>query len=268
MLTPALDRLFQRLWADFTQINPQANTIRQLLEGRGETIINDHIAFRTFDDPRVNIDVIARPFVAEGYEAREVYRFEQKKLDARHFEFNHPSAPKIFISELNLSGFSTGLQNTVATLLDQIPQSALEDPEFCAIGRPWQLTYGDYEALARESEYAGWMAAFGFRANHFTVLVNSLKTVKSLKELNELVKEAGFPLNTEGGEIKGGPQDFLEQSSTLASEVAVSFADGTFRIPGCYQEFARRYPLPDGTLFSGFVTKSADKIFQSTDRRS
>ncbi len=31
-------------------------------------------------------------------------------------------------------------------------------------------------------------------------------------------------------------------------------------------EFAHRYPLPNGNLFQGFVAKSADKIFESTNR--
>jgi len=60
---------------------------------------------------------------------------------------------------------------------------------------------------------------------------------------------------------------YLEQSATLAAPVDVEFSDGVRRIPGCYYEFARRYPLPNGTLYTGFVERSADKIFESTDRR-
>jgi hypothetical protein len=127
------------------------------------------------------------------------------------------------------------------------------------------MTY--YETLRRESEYAAWLAAFGFRANHFTVDVNALKTFESLGELNRFLKDQGHRLNTSGGEIKGSPEDLLEQSSTLAGEVEVRFSDGRKRIPACYYEFARRYPGPDGKLFTGFVAKSADKIFQSTDRQ-
>jgi hypothetical protein len=49
--------------------------------------------------------------------------------------------------------------------------------------------------------------------------------------------------------------------------VEVSFSEGIFTIPGCYYEFARRYPDADGKLFSGFIAGSADKIFESTDYR-
>jgi hypothetical protein len=261
-----LQALFQRLWDDFTQVNPQADAIHQLLESRGESIVNDHVAFRTLSDPRVNIDVIARPFLEAGYVERGEYAFDTKKLDARHYEHPAANSPKVFISELRIHDFSPDLQKTLRELVDQISSKTLNDPQLCAEGRPWILGYSEYEALAAESEYAGWMAAFGFRANHFTVLVNALRSVSSLAELNELIRQAGFPLNSEGGEIKGSPEVFLEQSSTLASQTEVRFRDGVHRIPGCYYEFARRYPLPDGRLFGGFVAKSADKIFQSTDR--
>ncbi len=103
-----------------------------------------------------------------------------------------------------------------------------------------------YAALLDESEYAAWVAAFGFRVNHFTVDVNRLTTIADLAELNALLRAAGFTLNEAGGAIKGTPADRLEQSSTRADEVDVAFAEGVARVPSCYYEFARRYPLPSG----------------------
>jgi hypothetical protein len=41
--------------------------------------------------------------------------------------------------------------------------------------------------------------------------------------------------------------------------------EGRHAIPSAYYEFARRYPDKDGKLYSGFIAKSADKIFESTD---
>jgi len=265
--TAQIYSLLQRLWTDFTEINPQAGAIHRLLEARGETVINDHIAFRTFADPRVGLEIIEKPFLAGGYTKKQEYRFEAKKLNAAHYEHSDPQLPKIFISELRVPEFSCDLQRVVHEILDEIPAQWLDDPELCASGRQWNISIPIYEALVAESEYAGWLAAFGFRANHFTVLVNALQTVSGLAELNQLIRAAGFPLNEEGGEIKGSPEEFLEQSSTLASQVEATFSDGTLLIPGCYYEFARRYELPDGTLFSGFVPTSADKIFHSTDRQ-
>ena len=112
-----------------------------------------------------------------------------------------------------------------------------------------------------------WVAAFGIRANHFTVFVNYLKTFKDLPDLNEFLKKNGYKLNSSGGEIKGSPKEYLEQSSTLAHPAEVEFADRKETIPACYYEFAKRYPLPNGKLFQGFVAQSADKIFESTNRK-
>jgi len=262
-----VDALFDRLWESFKQLNPQAEKIHSLLTARGEKIVNDHIAFRTFDDPRVGIDVLARPFVGAGYAARGDYRFPNKHLTARHFEHADPQRPKVFISRLELNEMSEELKDTVTGLIDQIPAEEFERDDFCVSGRLWNLDYALYERLVRESEYAGWMSAFGFCANHFTVLVNGLTTISGLEELNELLKQNGFALNASGGEIKGSPDVYLEQSSTLAAEIDVPFSDGVHRIPSCYYEFARRYEQPDGRLFSGFIAQSADKIFESTDRR-
>ena len=48
---------------------------------------------------------------------------------------------------------------------------------------------------------------------------------------------------------------------------ACEFSDGTRTIPACYVEFALRHPDADGALFGGFIADSADRIFESTDRR-
>ena len=52
----------------------------------------------------------------------------------------------------------------------------------------------------------------------------------------------------------------------LKNNTEVDFLDGEKTIPACYYEFALRYPKADGKLFKGFVTTSADKIFESTNK--
>ncbi len=61
--------------------------------------------------------------------------------------------------------------------------------------------------------------------------------------------------------------ELLEQSSTMANTVTVELSDGPLEVPGCYYEFARRYPDADGVLYEGFIAASADRIFESTNRR-
>jgi hypothetical protein len=261
--------LLARLWDDYAAINPQAKAIHKLLGHQGETVVNDHIALRTFDDPRVNLDTLARAFVAGGHKSPSggEYTFPDKKLFARHFEHADASLPKVFISELRLRDFSPELNAIVKRLLDQMPRTLPGADDFAVAGRPWKISFSDYETLRKESEYAAWMSAFGFRANHFTVLVNALKNFPTLQDLNTFLKSHGFALNTSGGEIKGSPVELLEQSSTLADKTTVDFTDAPRTIPACYYEFARRYPTRDGRLFTGFVAQSADKIFESTNKR-
>lgn len=52
----------------------------------------------------------------------------------------------------------------------------------------------------------------------------------------------------------------------MAGEIQWQFGDGVYSIPACYYEFAKRYPMANGNLYHGFIAKSADKIFESTNR--
>lgn len=259
--------LFERLWRDYVAVTPQASRIHELLRQRGERVINDHVALRTFARPRVDIEALARPFVALGYHPGGDYAFAGKGLTARHYQHPDPDLPKVFISQLELDRFSARLGAIVDGLLAAVSDELAASPELPSAGRPWPVDRATYDALAAESEYAAWVAAFGYRANHFTVDVGRLRSVRGLAELIELLQAQGFELNDSGGLIKGSPEVFLEQAATRADEVPVELADGSHRLPSCYYEFARRYHMPDGALFQGFVTGSADRLFESTDRR-
>jgi hypothetical protein len=80
-----------------------------------------------------------------------------------------------------------------------------------------------------------------------------------------LLKKNGYLLNSSGGEVKGTPEELLQQSSTMADIVKIKFIEGVFEVPSCYYEFAQRFPDSNGNLYSGFIAKSADKIFESTN---
>ncbi|MFQ6372576.1 DUF1338 domain-containing protein [Shewanella sp. YIC-542] len=258
-----IDSLFAGLWQDYISMAPSAAKVHQLL-ANGKAIINDHIALRTFNLPKVNLQVLAAHFEALGYQACGDYVFEQKKLRAKHFEHPDATQPKVFISELMVEAFSPWLQQTVAQLVAQLTEDATRADDFLYSGRHWTLDYATYCRLLEESEYAAWVAAFGYRANHFTVSVNHLPGFPTLESVNDALKNAGFVLNGTGGEIKGSAAVLLEQSSTMADRIPVSFGERIVEIPSCFYEFARRYPKPDGKLYSGFVAASADKIFEST----
>ena len=266
MTIKTLPDLLEKMWQDYITINPLAKKVSDLLTSQGEVVHNDHIALRTFNHPRVNVDVIAKPFLESGYVFKGDYHFEEKKLYAKHYEHADSSMPKIFISELMLEKFSKSLQEKVGKLIEQIPAGLELQYDFSSIGRPWEITTEDYNELLKESDYAAWVSAFGYRPNHFTVFINDLKKYSEIIVLNEFLKNNGVKLNSSGGEIKGSKEVCLEQSSTLANNIEVSFTDGDLTIPACYYEFAKRYTLSNGELYQGFVAASADKIFESTSK--
>lgn len=262
-----LQALLSEMWVDYCKMNPDAAKIFSSLEKEGEEVLNDHIALRTFNHPKLGIASLERQFKEFGYVERGTYVFEEKKLFAKHYEHSDESLPKIFISELLLEKVSAFVRDSLNSLAEQVTSAQLSSPKFSMIGRPWRMNHSLYSKLAQESEYASWVAAWGFRPNHFTVNVNHLKKYSDLPKLNAFLQKQGHVLNSSGGIIKGSPADYLEQSSTMASNVFAEFDDGEFSIPGCYYEFALRYKLENGKLYSGFVAKSADKIFESTNRR-
>lgn len=265
-MTPEV--LFQSLWNDYiTRLCPSADKVHSLLE-EDEALINDHIALRTFNVAPLGLETLAKPFLALGYKDCGDYVFESKKLVAKHFEHPDPLQPKVFISELKVEECSPQLQEIVAKLVEQVDATKLEGDAFLYGGRLWDISFADYQLLAEESEYASWLAAHGYGANHFTVNVNQLKAFTEVKQVNDHLRGAGFTINESGGEVKGTPEVLLEQSSTMADKVPVTFSDGTETIPGGFYEFAKRYPMVNGELYTGFVAASADKIFESTDSKS
>lgn len=263
----SLDNIFNRLWDDYTSQNPAAQKVFDLFKNEGETVLNDHIAFRTYDDPRINVDVLARIFIKNGYEQKGEYEFEQKHLFAKHFEHKtDKNAPKVFISQLKTKDFSESLQKTITEVVNNIPEWDFESDELIYSGNIWGTPeYSTYLKLKEESEYAAWVYVYGFRANHFTVNINALTKYETIEKVNQFLKDNGFLMNSSGGEIKGTPEELLRQSSIMANHINVEFKEGVYSIPGCYYEFAQRYPDETGKLYSGFIAKSADKIFESTD---
>ena len=259
--------IFNNLWAGYTGQNPFTKKIYDLFTAEGETVINDHIAFRTFKHPVIGADKLSEVFLKNGYEYRRDYHFEVKKLYAKHFEHrSDPEAPRVFISELLTEEFSPFLQKTVSDWISRIPLSRINSNDLIHAGNVSGIpSFEVYEKLRTESEYAAWLYVNGFCANHFTVSVNRLKKLDTIQKVNSFLKLNGFMLNDAGGEIQGTPEELLEQSSIRAGMVKFRFTEGEFEIPGCYYEFAKRYPDSDGNLYSGFIAKSADKIFESTN---
>jgi hypothetical protein len=265
---PSLHELLEFFWNDYSAITPAAPRIKTLLAELGERQVNDHIAFRTFNLDPINVESLGETFLRRGYRISGEYSFEKKKLRALSYAPPEPGLPHVFISELLLEGFSEELRDIVQILVDQVPHERVGSTDLFTELPTWKpVAYSDYLRLQQESEYAAWLSAFGIRVNHFTVLINELTKFASLQEFNDWLKEQGFTMNDSGGEVKGSPEELLEQSSILAQRIEWEFAAGEkATIPSCYHEFARRYPDPaTGNLYTGFIARSADRIFESTD---
>ena len=273
-----LDAFFTKLWQQYSVISPQAVDIHQLFANHGEEIVNDHVAFRTFADSHIGIDILEDEVLALGYKHLDSYQFDVKKLDARCYV--HDNSPtKIFISELRWQSLSESCQVIIQDIIEQAKNTLMSPllerssqglSPLLSAGRLWQLpSYADYQTLAAESEYAAWLSVWGLRANHFTIFVNYLKHYPELAQVVALLQQEGYLLNEAGGVIKGAPSDLLIQAATMADKCLVDFSDaGEQVISSCYYEFAQRFQQDDGTLYQGFVPMSADKIFESTNMRS
>jgi hypothetical protein len=255
--------LLDVLWRDYVAFTPQAGHIQQLLTQRGEMLCNDHIAFRTYGCPGIDIDAVARPFEALGWRPRDHYRIPDTHVRARYWQHHDEALPKVLIGELVVEELSPEAQAVIGALVAQLPTGFGECSELPWAGRPWHVALDQYRALLAESEHGAWVAAFGFRVHRFTVDIGSLSTFPDLEALGAFLAEHGEQLDERGGAIKGSRAERFEQSSTRPELVAVEFCDATVRIPsGCYQ-FARRYRLPSGELFHGFVPATADRSFEA-----
>lgn len=267
------EQFIDKAWSAYLTLNPTIAGIRQLFVDAGETVINDHIAFRTFNLPNLNIDALSPVLIRMGYEPMDTYRFDDLHANAQHFKHSDPNAPKIFVSQLELTECSTGLQEIVKGMAKSVPEGATKRDDFLISGRPWPaISLEDYQKLEAESPYTAWVATVGFMPNHFTILANALSEDKfsSLADVNAFVHKHGYALNgSPDKEINGSPDVFLEQSSTEAKPyIETEFAGGEkLMVPGVFYEFAKRYPTEDGELFDKFVDKNAREIFKSTDRK-
>ena len=263
-----VNALFDNLWQNYLSVTPSAVKVHDLLGStQKDDVINDHIALRTFNHEHISLEKLASHFLAVGYKECGEYHFEAKKLYAKHYEHPDTTQPKVFISELLVEQCSPELQAIVNDMVANIDATAVTADDFLYSGTHWQVSTETYKKLLAESEYAAWMSAWGYRANHFTVSINELAKFDNIEAVNQALKDAGFALNTSGGEVKGSAEVLLEQSSTLADDFAVEFSDGKMSVPSCFYEFALRYNKPDGELYTGFVAASADKIFESTNAR-
>lgn len=260
--------LLDLLWRDYAASTPQAARIHELLTQRGELLCNDHIALVTFGGaPGIGTEAMARPFEALGWRPCDRYRVRNEHLRARYWRHDDDALPKIVIHEVLADELSAPSRAIIARLVAQLPddfgeRSPLPLP---LAGRPWALAHADYQTLVAESPPAARLAALGFRADLVAVDIDSLSTFPDLHALAAFLIDHGERLEDRGGVVKGSRAHRLERCATRPDMITVAFSDVTVRIPGSCYEFTRRYPLPSGELFHGFVATSASSPIEAID---
>lgn len=255
-----------------------------------DDIENDHIAFRTMGVPQLGIQSLEKIFLHFGYQRKDRYAFENKKLDAYWYAPPTAKYPRIFISELRVGDLSPKAQAVIRSYTDEVPTDPVTTLNLdhggdvdAFLHQPlWRTpTWKDYQLLAEESEYAAWVIYNRYYLNHFTVSVHNLPAgYNTIAQFNAFLEANHFKLNDSGGKAKVSGDGLLIQSSTVAQLVQAEFDDGAggvdvHPISGSYVEFAERRVLPGFEHLSpkqigrehrrdGFETASADKIFEST----
>lgn len=292
-----LDTILDGLMTRYRERVPDVGRVLGGMVKRGiiesaETIENDHIAFRTLGVEQLGIQSLERVFLHCGYERRDAYYFESKKLDAYWYSPPEPRYPRIFISQLRVDDLSCEAASIIRVYTDQVESDPvlkidLDDGQAVDqfLHQPLWTTpsWAHYRRLSDESEYAAWVIYNRYYLNHFTISVHNLPAPwNTIAQFNQFVESLGVKLNDAGGKIKTSPDGLLVQSSTVAQLVDAEFveADGkrsTHTISGSYVEFAERRPLeqfsdlPNETLQrhhrrDGFEVGNADRIFESTFR--
>jgi len=286
-----LDTILNGLFKTYFERVPDVQKITNAMIKKGwvssqEDIINDHVAFRTLGVPNLGIKSFEKIFLKHGYQKKEFYSFEAKKLNAYWYAPPKPNLPRIFISELRVNELS----ETAQQIIRKYTHSIIKDPvdnidlnnaseviEF--FEKPlWELpTLKDFDTLLNESEYAAWVIYNRYYLNHYTISVHELpEGFDRLEKFNEFLIDLGIKLNDSGGIIKTSKDGLLLQSSSVAEMIKADFSDHkTKKIAGSYVEFAERKILPEFQNLNqdqimaehrrdGFETANADKIFEST----
>lgn len=282
-----LNILFDRYQAKVLAVNQITQAlIEQGIVNSQQEIMNDHIAFRTLRVPHLGIASIEKIFLHHGYQKKDYYYFEGKKLNAYWYATPSVTYPRIFISELIVDELSTQARQIIQHYTNEItidPVDQLDLDNGKQIGEffhksLWSLpTKQDYLTLLEESEYAAWVIYNRYYLNHYTISVHALKDgFNTILAFDNFVEKLGIKLNTSGGKIKISADGLLLQSSTVAEIQEATFAAGeTLNIAGSYVEFAERHVLPEFQSLpsnevearhrrDGFETNNADKIFEST----
>ena len=286
-----LDDILDGLMRRYKERVPDVSKVSEAMVSNGiiqstKEISNDHIAFRTMGVPHLGINSFEKIFLHHGYERKDQFFFEGKRLNAFWYAPPKNNYPRVFISELIVNDMSKEIQNIITSYTDEVKSDPvddlnLDDAETVVkfLHQPlWRLpSWKDYKKLQMVSEYAAWVIYNRYYLNHYTISVHDLMDgYNTIVDFNVFLESIGVILNDSGGKIKISKDGLLLQSSSVSQMVEAVFDGGIKKmIPGSYVEFCERKVLPKFKHLSrqkinrehrrdGFETGNADKIFEST----
>ncbi|WP_319479261.1 DUF1338 domain-containing protein [uncultured Draconibacterium sp.] len=294
--------LLTRLWVMYLDRVSYAREYQRLVTDKGGSVVNDHIAFRTFNthtgEQPEGIRAIKHIISCLEYVPVEKYNFKKKKLNAVHFEHPDPMFPKLFVSQLEVEELPEWAQQIIKNTVKETPY-LLSDESIALLAtlkekgelprvagemlvndlaqyfrRPWNVPNKDDVLKVNDvSQYAAWVLLHGNAVNHFTAFVN-YQNVSEWPDLESTCKgmaDAGIPMKEA---LEGEKGSKLQQSATLAvkEEVEVKGDDGIEKMPWtyAYYELAERgLVIENGEekLFSGFLGEQARHLFDMTRTR-
>lgn len=295
--------ILDELWRQYLSRVSYAQKYVDLIESGGGSVVNDHIALRTFNihsgEQPEGIQAISHLIQYLGYTPVADYAFKKKKLNATHFEHPDPLFPKIFVSQLEISDFPDWAQNMISETVRDTPylisneaiellnilkeeKSLTSEAGEILIAelagyfrRPWDIPKKSYVLRLNDvSQYAAWVMLHGNAVNHFTAFVNyqEMALWPDLASTCKGLEEAGIPMKEK---IEGNTGSILQQSATQAvkEDVLVKNESGgieKIEWTYAYYELAQRGLIDKNgkkELFSGFLGEQASHLFDMTQTR-
>jgi hypothetical protein len=294
-----LEQLFGFVSEENFRRVPYADRYRELVEGQGGRVVNDHVAFRSLNAPMqaqpAGVAAFLNVFEPLGYRQVDQYSFKQTHLSAVHLAHPHDLLPKLFVSQLEVAALPSEVADMLraevqrtdgdavnlasaaeavqALLRGEMDSHTAAQTIHRALSRPWLPPHRDTVLKVNEvSQYGAWTLLHGNAVNHCTALINA-QAVADWPDIEATVaglRSAGVPMKDT---IEGEAGSKLRQTATQAAggEFAVTEGDGSIgQLPWtyAYYELAERNYITDEQgerkLYAGFLGEQTPGLFEMT----
>lgn len=286
------------LWRNYSTSTPHVKRIEAGLKSNNIKLpVLDHLAIIDLPGKHTGIRVLQKIFDALGYVVKGRDYLPEKQNDftwlaENNSEDNHAGKvlPQVVIADFRLEEMPVNVRDIICKYSDQAKPAPIAELTTLLqqshdthaqtsiltllknyfVGRDWPLpTLAEFRTVREFNELLAWVLVFGRKPNHFTYSIHLMPEFNSLVDFHRFVETTvGLPLNQDGGVIKGGRAQGIEQGSTAGTPEQIQLADGTAELPTGFVEFVWRYsektqPVLWKDYFTGFVANHANRVIQS-----